>query len=242
MPIEMLYTPTSRITPRFLSNSARCEALFLPHPDVDGFAQGEPDLPHTCTQTSINDPPAARSNPQSQPKDPLRTFAPGKPNCQARCLVAQYPDLCANPQLRADDLVHLLQFLDRNAAKFLPKVFTESVLIWLIFTNECFDSFVPVTSNVSGKTGPPVSWLVNAQAMTVPERSLTHILAKHRDGRRSDCSWPCQIELRPKYIAPQYSDDSEASFAMPSSAPLLLQRTSRTRARRGYDRDGRASR
>jgi hypothetical protein len=46
---------------------------------------------------------------------------------------------------------------------------TESVRIWLIFSQDCFGKFASVDSKVSGNPAH-WGWLVSAMAITVPER------------------------------------------------------------------------
>jgi len=55
--------------------------------------------------------------------------------------------------------------------KLAPMRSTDSVRIWLILIQERFGNFAVRSSRVNGKPAR-CAWLVNAAAMTVPERSL----------------------------------------------------------------------
>jgi hypothetical protein len=66
---------------------------------------------------------------------------------------------------------------------FLVSLFTDSVRIWLILTHDFFGSLTFSSSRVSGNAAR-CGWLVNATAMTVPERSLKTLWLSIRTGRR----------------------------------------------------------
>ena len=118
---------------------------------------------------------------------------------------------------------------------FLPSRFTESVLIWLIFTHERLGRFAPVNSSVSGKPARG-SWLVRAQAITVPDRSLkTSWLNICRGSRRTEkakklytyltyfaggkgCSWPSFGLLAEKLHCFPSARDAACSRAFHPSA------------------------
>lgn len=70
-----------------------------------------------------------------------------------------------------------------------PRRSTDKVRIWLILIHERFVTPAALLSRVNGNPARG-SWLVNATAITVPERSLKTSWLKTRTGRRPDCSCP----------------------------------------------------
>jgi hypothetical protein len=94
---------------------------------------------------------------------------------------------------------------------FPPSRFTESVLIWLIFTQERFGSFAPVSSQRERKAS---SWFLACERAGNhrPGPLVKNILAKHEDRAVDRIARALVSDRAPGRFA--FEDDPEANEAM----------------------------
>ena len=127
----------------------------------------------------------------------------------------------SNFRQAANDLVHPVMASSTSAGLARPifrlNCSTDSVRIWLIFTQDFLGRFAASSSSVRGNPAR-CGWLVSAIAITVPERWLKMSLLNTIPGVGRPARVPGSVENCRINVASQYLGDAEISAVSPSSA------------------------